>query len=110
MTVTFGQVLILIAMSMAFGLSTGALCAYAVFRTKREPHETMFGKAPEGDVFSIDNFGEEEFLGLEGDTAPPQPENITRRHSAFMEQYEGAGAEIAAGLGSDLGGTVGGKL
>jgi hypothetical protein len=83
-----------------------ALGAFAVFRTKREPHETVFGKPPEGEVFSIDNFGEDTLnLDIDGDEPAPVSENIAQRNRSFMEQFDAAGAEVAASLGPE-----GGKL
>lgn len=40
-------------------ITSGSLFAYIVFRTKREPHESMFSlKAPKGDAFIVDPFND----------------------------------------------------
>lgn len=102
--ISFVQVLILMAILALAILAGVAIGAFAVFKTKREPHEAMFGKTPEGEVFSIDNFGEDE-LDLDAESDRARPENIERRHGDFMQQFEEAGADVAAGLGPE-----GGKL
>jgi hypothetical protein len=50
-----------------------ALGAYLVFRTKREPHESLFGKEPEAKAFVFDEFA---------DVGQPKP--VVPRHGRIF--------------------------
>lgn len=83
--ISFWQVVILIAV-VALAILAGVLSgAYSVYRTKREPHEPFLGKPPEGEVFSIDNWGED--LTDDAQEMPEQPETIQSRNTEFVDQF-----------------------
>lgn len=84
---------ILIALGLGGLLSLGgvALGAVIVFRTKREPHERLFGGVPKGEVFSVDDLG---FDAEKEEEAWQPPESIQKRSEEFVNQFaEGLGNE-----------------
>jgi len=90
--ISFWQVLILVdilAVSIFLGVIIGA---YVVFRTKRETHERFLDPgASKGEVFSIDNFGEDKTEDAEASEQPS--ETIQARSMDFMSQFLGGSGE-----------------
>lgn len=84
------DILIALALGGLLSLTGVALGGLLVWKTKREPYERFFGGAPKGEVFSIDDLGEEE----EEEQPTRVSEEIQRRTDAFVDQF-------AAGLGED---------
>ena len=84
--IAFWQVLVLIGLVMVFGVAMCAIGAYAVFRSKREPHERFIGGVSRGEVFSIDNLSDDY---IEENQPPEPPDNIQARGREFLNQFEG---------------------
>lgn len=83
--IAFWQALVLVgivAMAILGGVLIGA---YAVFRTKREGHESFVGAPPKGEVFSIDDWGEQ----FETEEEPEKPEAVMQRNNDFVDQLAG---------------------
>lgn len=82
----FWHSIVLIALAGTLPLLGVLLGAMIVYRTKREPHETLFGPTPKGEVFSIEDHIEEEQPG-------PDPERerllnrINGRNDEFVAQF-----------------------
>jgi hypothetical protein len=87
-----------------FAVLSGALFAYITFRTKREPHESLFKVGPDkGDAFVLDDFGKETEEAPEKgnkskekeDPYDPFPPPVRAAHERMMVQMakEKEGAE-----------------
>ena len=84
--IAFWQVLVLLLLFSAAVIGSFGLGALVVYKTKREPHEALFGKEPKGEVFSIDNIGPDL---PEGDLKA-RSETVNRvlgRNDQFMQQF-----------------------
>jgi hypothetical protein len=81
---TFWQAIILVgivAVAILIGTFLGGLLVY---RTKREPHEPLVGRAPKGEVFSIDTF---EDTATDQEEATATPETIVQQNAEFVDQF-----------------------
>lgn len=86
--ISFWQALILVGIVALSILGAMLIGAYAVYKTKREPHEPFIGKPAEGAVFSLDD------LEDKVEAVTEQPEIIRKRNSALLDQLsarEGGG-------------------
>lgn len=81
--ISFWQVLILVGIVCVAVLTGVFIGAYAVYRTKRETHESFVGATPKGEVFSIDTLGEDLPEGLD----EALPEALRGRNQAFTQQF-----------------------
>ena len=81
--IDFWQALVLVGIVSLAILGGVFVGAYAVFRTKRESHESFTGKPAKGEVFSIDNWGED----IEEPREVEPPEVIQRRNNDFVDQF-----------------------
>lgn len=79
-SVSLGGVLALL------GALLGAFLMYKVMRQVKEPHKTFFGNVPQGDMFSIDDWGEHlEHESIEEEKS--LPEDIQERTDEFVDQF-----------------------
>ena len=80
----FWQLLTLIGTTGVLLLAGVLIGAYAVFRTKREAHESFIGPVGnKGEVFSIDALEEDE----ETEQPAEMPEGIRGRNEDFTAQF-----------------------
>lgn len=76
----------MVALCGALQLLSFALGAIIVYRVKREPHETLFGPTPKGEVFSIENSGEPESTEVNTDRKD-MLNRVTDRSDEFIKQF-----------------------
>ena len=81
---SFNQAIGLFFFEAVLILLSVTLGGWLVFKTKREPHETLVGGAPKGDIFSIDDSEEDIEDGI-----TDIPDAITAKANAFFDQTGG---------------------
>jgi hypothetical protein len=83
-------------------LSSGALVGWMIFKTKREPYESLFRlKEPEGAAFNVEEPWDKDFPKPEGIETPPATAAAGLKFRQQMAEEEVPTPKIAEKLGEE---------